>query len=134
MKILLQEIVKHNRCNYFSTLRCQILSQPCDVKTGLFCDFWRQKKKKTMKNWRFFCLRNRFSRVRLRNRLYSLKSPLHSFSRAFEWYKWFWVLNFVIFRQFFGVQSSARETGKTTLWPHKVDENLALLQISIYVS
>ena len=79
--------------------------------------FFDVKNHKKVQFWR---LRIEFSRVRLRNRLCSLKSPLYSFSRAVEWYKWFLVLNFVIFRQFFGVESSAWETGKTVLWRHKV--------------
>ena len=65
------------------------------VKTGLFCDFWRQKSEELT----FFVFRANF--LELGWEIYSLKSPLYSFLRAIEWYKWFYVLETLIFRQIF---------------------------------
>ena len=74
--------------------------RPKNVISSLFLSFFDVKNHKKVPFWR---LRNEFPRVRLRNRLYPLKSLIYRFSRAFEIYKWLRVLKFVLFCQFFGV-------------------------------
>ena len=54
-------------------------------------------KELTPKIWKISLWRP-FSRVTFRNR----PCPFKSFSRAFQWYKWFWVLSTLNFRQISG--------------------------------
>ena len=80
-------------------------------KKSIFHSFFLFLTSKITKKTRFDVFELKFSR-KLKNRLYSLKSPLYSFSRAFEWYQWFWVSNFVIFVNFSGFRALPGKRGK----------------------